>query len=390
MASENFPFSSTPTVMPRLPRFPLHLGTALVFAVLTLPGSAAPQPAHRTRNVFLITTDGLRPQEIFSGAEEALLLKENCGGSEGRTAALRRDFAPEGSTIEQRRRLLFPFLSEFAREGQMFGNRAKGGDVHVTNHQHFSEPGYSEILTGIADPRIDSNDKVYNPNVTVLEWLNRRPEFAGKVAAFASWDLFPFIINQPRAGLPVHAGWDIVDRDDPKHADILPMLRKIYRQWDGVMYDAITFYFALDYIKENQPRVFYLSFGETDDWAHARRYDLALRAAHNFDDYLRQLWEYVQSTPGYKDNTTFVISTDHGRGTGPVLWKDHGSDNPGSNFIWLAVRGPDTAPLGDRDNRAVTQNQIAATVAALLGEDYHGDVPAAGAAIPDVLSAPQP
>ena len=77
---------------------------------------------------------------------------------------------------------------------------------------------------------------------------------AGKVAAFTSWDLFHFIINQPRAGLPVFAGWDIVDRDDPKHAAELPMLRQIYRKWDGLLYDSITFRFALDYIKEHQPR----------------------------------------------------------------------------------------------------------------------------------------
>ncbi len=371
--------------MPRLICFHGRLGAALVSAALALVVSAAPSPAPNSRNVFIITTDGLRPDEVFNGAEVALLLKENCGGSERTAAALRQEFAPDGSTAEQRRRLLFPFLSEFDREGQLFGNRARGGDVHVTNHQHFSEPGYCEILTGIADPRINSNDKVYNPNVTVLEWLNRRPAFAGKVAAYTSWDLFPFIINQPRAGLPVLAGWDIVDQDDPKYAAILPMLRNLYRNWDGVIYDTITFHFALDYIKENKPRVFYLSFGETDDWSHARRYDLALHAAHNFDNYLHQLWDYVQSTPGYKDNTTFIISTDHGRGTGPILWKDHGSDNPGSDRIWLAVRGPDTAPLGQRDNRSVTQSQIAATAAALLGEDYHADVPASGAPIPDVL-----
>lgn len=379
------------TTMPRLNYFSGSVSAAvLAFTVLTLVGANASEQVRRTQNVFLITTDGLRPDELFNGAEEALLIKENCGGSEGRAAAVRREFAPAGSTAEQRRRLLFPFLSEFAREGQVFGNRAKGGDVHVTNRFQFSEPGYSEILTGIADPRINSNDPVYNPNVTVLEWLNHKPEFAGKVVAFASWYVFPFIINQPRAGLPVYAGWDIVDGNDPKYADIRPMLRHIYRQWDDVQYDSITCYFALDYIKEHKPRVVYLSFAQTDDWAHDRRYDLVLRAAHDFDSYLRQLWEYVQSTPGYKDNTTFVISTDHGRGHGPDLWKDHGSDNPGSDFIWLAVRGPDTPPLGDRDNRTVTQNQIAATVAALLGEDYHGAFPATGAVIPDVLPAARP
>jgi hypothetical protein len=47
--------------------------------------------------------------------------------------------------------------------------------------------------------------------------------------------------------------------------------------------------------------------------------------------------------------------------------------------------GPDTKAIGERENIGpVTQAQIAATVAALLGKDYPHDVPAAAAALPDV------
>jgi hypothetical protein len=41
-------------------------------------------------------------------------------------------------------------------------------------------------LCGFPDPRIDSNDKVPNPNVTLFEWLHQKPAFKGKVAAFGS------------------------------------------------------------------------------------------------------------------------------------------------------------------------------------------------------------
>ena len=70
----------------------------------------------------------------------------------------------------------------------------------MTNGKLFSYPGYSELLTGVADPRIDTNAKTVNPNVNVLEWLNRRPGFEGRVAAFASWDVFPFILAAERSG----------------------------------------------------------------------------------------------------------------------------------------------------------------------------------------------
>jgi hypothetical protein len=48
--------------------------------------------------------------------------------------------------------------------------------------------------------------------------------------------------------------------------------------------------------------------------------------------------------------------------------------------------GPDTAPLGERSHiAAVTQNQIAASLAGLLGEDYNAAVKKAGKPIMDVL-----
>jgi hypothetical protein len=52
----------------------------------------------------------------------------------------------------------------------------------------------------------------------------------------------------------------------------------------------------------------------------------------------------------------------------------------------MAFLGPDTRALGERSKVApVTQSQIAATLAALLGEDYNADVPKAGKPVRDVL-----
>ena len=48
--------------------------------------------------------------------------------------------------------------------------------------------------------------------------------------------------------------------------------------------------------------------------------------------------------------------------------------------------GPDTPALGERrDVAPVTQSQIAATLAALLGKDWNAQNPAAGAPIRDAL-----
>ena len=143
----------------------------------------------------------------------------------------------------------------------------------------------------------------------------------------------------------------------------------------------------LDYVRTAKPRVLFVGYGETDNWAHQGRYDLVLESAHRTDAFIKELWETMQAMPQYRGTTTFIITADHGRGSGPVEWKEHGVEEKGSENVWIAVMGPDTAPLGERKHvEAVTQSQIAATIAALMGKDYVKDVPKAAQPIKDVLA----
>ena len=149
----------------------------------------------------------------------------------------------------------------------------------------------------------------------------------------------------------------------------------------------------IDYVRRGQPRVLFVGYGETDNWAHQGRYDLVLDSAHRFDYFVAPA---VGHDAGDAARTaagpTFIITTDHGRGSGLVEWKEHGVEEKGSENIWIAVMGPDTRPLGERTQVApVTQAQIAATVAALLGRDYRAGGAAGGRSrIPDVLGARRP
>jgi bisphosphoglycerate-independent phosphoglycerate mutase (AlkP superfamily) len=134
--------------------------------------------------------------------------------------------------------------------------------------------------------------------------------------------------------------------------------------------------------------VLFVGYGETDWWAHVGHYDLVLESAHHMDASVRELWETMQAMPQYRDRTTFIITADHGRGSGLEEWKEHGVKQHGSEDIWFAVIGPDTAPLGERSGTpTVTQAQTAATVAALLGRDFQSAVPAAAAPLP-VIGTP--
>ena len=142
----------------------------------------------------------------------------------------------------------------------------------------------------------------------------------------------------------------------------------------------------LDYVKSAKPRILFVGYGETDNWAHQGRYDLVLDSAHRTDGFIKELWETMQGMPQYRGTTTFIITTDHGRGSGLTEWKEHGVEEKGSENIWIAVIGPDTEALGERrDGPVPVQAQIAATVAALVGKDYHAAVPRAALPIALIL-----
>lgn len=339
----------------------------------------------KTRNILLVTTDGLRWQELFGGADPELMNKEN-GGVEN-VAALNDEFG--GATPELRRKALMPFLwSVMARNGQLYGNANAGSEARVTNGRNFSYPGYNEIFTGWADPSIDSNDKRENGNVTVLEWLHGQEDFHRRIAAFGSWDRFPYILNRTRSRIRVVAGWNpLVGRGLSTEERLLSrLIAEAPRMWDDCVYDTFTFHAALEYFKRQRPRVLYIGLGETDEFGHAGRYDHYLHAAHHVDSYLRILWDTVQSLPDYRGTTTLILTTDHGRGGAPVEWKSHGAKIKGSERIWIGFLGPDTPPLGERTNiPPVTQSQIAATLAKYLGLDYCASAPRAAPPIADAV-----
>jgi tetratricopeptide (TPR) repeat protein len=363
------------------------IGVIAAGALCLLCASAA-FAAAKTRNVVLIISDGLRWQEIFTGAEEALL-NDAAGGSWVSDEDLRKRYWRAGES--ERRAALFPFLwGTVAKHGQIFGNQAVGSVAQVTNGLAFSYPGYNEMATGFPNPAIDSNEFGPNPTPTVFEWLNKFDEFKGRVAIYGTWNAFDDIFNKKRSGLVMQTGWTAPGKTHETARDAL--LRRIYETLTEVNEegppDALLQIPLLDFVAAAKPRVLFVGYGETDDWAHQGRYDLVLDSAHRFDFFVKQLWDTMQAMPEYRDRTTFIITTDHGRGSGLTEWKEHGVEEKGSENIWIAVIGPDTAPLGERHHvEPVTQAQIAATVAAFIGKDYPAAVPRAAEPIAAVLPA---
>ncbi|MCR9081501.1 MAG: sulfatase-like hydrolase/transferase [Cyclobacteriaceae bacterium] len=358
----------------------------IVFLVLimSLPGmDLLAQKTTQTENIILITFDGLRWQELFKGADSLMVDDTGLIDTPG---SLLADYWH--SDPKKRREMLFPFFwGTIATEGQLYGNRHFGNKVDNSNKMWFSYPGYNEVLSGFADDdRINSNSKINNPNVTFLEYLNQMPEYNGKVMAFGSWDVFPYIIHEERSGVPVNAGFDLAEGDDLTDVErtVNRIQQEIRGPWGGVRLDPFTHHFAMEGLKKHRPKVMYIAYGETDDWAHGGKYDQYIWSAHQTDAYIKEIWDWVQSDPEYKDKTTLIITTDHGRGITKTSWKSHGASVPEGGEIWMMAIGPDTPASGEMKIEGQWHSaQVARTIFKLLGMEYPD--PKAGEVIKDMV-----
>lgn len=335
----------------------------------------------KTKNIIIVTLDGYRWQEIFKGADPGLISNQKYS----KDKSLLESF--NASDLKGRREQLMPFFwNVIGKRGQLYGNRTLGSKVNCANHHLISYPGYSEMLVGFDDKKVSSNRKKINPNPTVLEFIQGHKDFHNKVAAFATWDAFPYILRKDKVDFHVNAGLDIAQGElSDKEKEINTLLTE-----NQVRHDQYTFHYAFEYMKRVRPRVMFLSFDDTDKYSHAGEYDKYLNAAHEGDKMIGQIWEWVQSQPDYKDQTTILITTDHGRGRGKNNWRNHRLLATGSRQIWFAVMGPDTPSSGELSIRGkYYQKQVAKTIASFLGIQYAPAKPV-GDVVQTMLVVPQP
>lgn len=326
--------------------------------------------AQQAENLIIITLDGMRWQEVFWGADDSLINNPEYVHD---TGSLKKMFW--ASDAAERRKKLLPFFwSVIARDGQLHGNRNYGSYVNVKNNFWFSYPGYNEMFTGNPDTSVNSNDKNPNKYTNVLEFLQQQPAYKNKVAAFTSWDCFDAILNEPRSGFPVSSGFDSVRTTSGPRKQLLDEMQRNapLTVGEGVRPDFFTYYQAKEYLRTYQPKVLYIAFDETDDYAHEGKYDHYLYAAYKEDQWIADLWTMVQQMPAYKNKTSLLILCDHGRGDVPKPgWKHHGRKITGADEIWLAALGAGITPRGEiKQREQLYQAGLAKTIAQLLGLQF--------------------
>ncbi|OLD62948.1 MAG: hypothetical protein AUI47_10725, partial [Acidobacteria bacterium 13_1_40CM_2_68_5] len=349
------------------------------------PASAAPAPAagpRRTKNVILITLDGLRIQELFGGMDPLLAGKrvQKKSGIYDLDRARQRFWR---DTPGERRAALLPyFWGTLAPQGIVLGDKDRGCSVQPRNPLLFSAPGYAEILTGEPQPDVITNDAKRYPHRTVLEFVRSELRLGKRqVATIGSWDGFGTLSSSQADAFFTNTGYERVPAGiaTPRMEFLGDLQFQIMALWEEGRSDAVTFNIALEYLRAERPRLLYIALGESDDWAHARRYDRLLDYINVADGYLGRLWQTLQSIDQYHGSTTLILTTDHGRGVTPSDWVEHDEGIEGSEDIWIAVIGPDTPRRGEvAPCDTVHQSDVAATLLRFFGLDGHVFNPQAG------------
>lgn len=355
-----------------------------LFVLLTIISMSCLAQKNRTENIFLISIDGMRWQEIFRGADSTLLISDKYRTQD--LKSLKKKFW--SSNKDKRRKMVMPFFwNTIAFKGQLYGNRDLGNKVNVKNKYWFSYPGRSETLCGYYDPQINSNAYPNNPNENVLEFLNKHKNYKDKVVTFASWDAVGRIVNRDRNGMLVNLPGEEVKGKNLTPAQKLANEQQHYLPdffGKGIRFDENTFALAKTYLMANHPKVVYLDLADLDNFGHVGQYDSFLDAAHYIDAMVASLWQLIQEDPFYKNKTALMIYPDHGRGVDKE-WTGHGSGTARSNETWLAVIGAGIKPQGEVNTEMqIFQDQIAQTAANLLGFQFQASHPV-GQPIEEVL-----
>ncbi|MCI0517957.1 MAG: alkaline phosphatase family protein [Woeseiaceae bacterium] len=362
----------------------------VTLSVLLCPLLAIAAP--RTENVILVTLDGVRIEELFAGMDPAIAASTAEDGYSDIEIARERYW--RGTAAERRMALMPFFWGTLVPQGIVLGNPELGSRVKVGNAIKWSSPGYVEIMTGAPQAEVVDNTLVRYPHRTITEYIRGELLLApSKVAQFGSWDGFKvaaasmddaFVMNGAYEALPPELSTPDMDL-------FVALRRDIQGLWEESSNDVLTFRLAQSYLLRHKPRFLWLGLGQSDDWAHAARYDRLLDYLHLSDRLLSELWATLQADETYRERTTLIITTDHGRGRGPADWMEHDESIPGSEDIWIAVIGPDTPATGEAGPLpTVHQGDVAATIARLLQLDPEDFNPQAGPPIDAVWGTGDP
>lgn len=334
--------------------------------------AARPAPTSDGR-VVLVTIDGVRPEDVFDGADPSLR-------PDAKVAHLTK---PE-AVMPHVHRLV-------ATRGVAIGADRRGcGTVRTASGANVSLPGYLEIFTG-RKTRCRDNHCARTAIPTVLD--EAADAGLAPVASIGSWELLDRAVSRGSSSVLIADGatrWTgprpIVDAEFEKlvtageQADPYPGGGK-YRP------DEHTAAVALAYFKSAAPPVLHVGLGDADEYGHRNDYAAYLEAIGKADAFIGRLADTLDGMGEVGARTTVIVTTDHGRNRD---FRHHGAFSLTSArtfVIAFSARMPARGVVCP--SRDVTLADIAPTMREILGLAPDRS-PDAGHAIEEIIGARQP
>lgn len=138
---------------------------------------------------------------------------------------------------------------------------------------------------------------------------------------------------------------------------------------DATHQDIRSFNALMDILDTDHPRLMLINLAQVDEQGHLGTwgsYEYSFRKA---DEIVDAIWRRIQSDPFYRDKTTLMVLTDHGRNDDAHgAYRHHGCPCKGCRHSFLLVLGPDT-PAGVTTGTFHTLVDLSPTVGAILGFD---------------------
>lgn len=308
-------------------------------------------------NVILITVDGVRYHEIFEGVHKAKKANEK-----------------EGTPI-------IPQVTKIVKNsGFFFGDRRAGAEsstMRVSTLSGVSQPGYRAILTGDFEKQCLTNSCGNIDRETIFDRLINDGFTTRETAAFASWRTIDKVLESSRGRIVKSVAFDdIQGLTDAEAAPFRAVQAKANQDvptgWKNSRWDKYTFQMGMEYLKTFRPRFMYMMWVEPDENAHNNNYKGYVSSLRDFDSRMVELIDQLKTMGAYGENTSVVVTTDHGRGVLGPLWTIHGAW-PESKRTWAIVipserlRRAYNIKRDDRASSSFRQVDIRPTVETLLG-----------------------
>lgn len=275
----------------------------LLFCLLSFNVFAASNSDTKITHVIYITLDGTRWQELYTSHK----------------------YLPK-------------FWQKYAANATFYG-KPKSDDTMEVASIPISLPSYQSQMAGYVQP-CDNNECGRIQVETVAENLIHTYGFSRKdVAVFASWYAISGAAEHIEGTIFTNAGnmpvADPATQEADATMDKLNQEQALDHPEGSDRYDKYTFAQALHYFKKYQPKFMWISMQDTDEAAHAGKWNEYVDAIAFYDRSIDTLLSAVKHLQ-LDQETLVIITTDHGRGTGKN-WTTHGEKIPASKQIWAVV-----------------------------------------------------